>query len=212
MNKNWLLVLTALVLIIFLVFCRWWSYTGDGHFQDRSCLAPEPRYTLRLGAVDLSKKSSYTYMMKGLPEDYFTIGFRIVDPASAPQASSSIQPHIGETRPINPQIRLSLSNEQKLTVIDIAGAVRHEWVWSYTYGSPSETWIYGRGKKEEVKTGKDSSTYKLLGVLADKGWGTSFIPRSTGEYYLVLEVLEGDPDAKDCRIELEANGGGYVEL
>ena len=212
MHTYWFVTFTLLLLFPVLISCRWWSYTGDGYFKDSTCISPEPRFALKLGAVDLSLSHTYTYTMKGLPKDRFGIGFRIVGPTFEPQTPHNPSHHIGETKPINPKLRLSLSNKQGQTVINMTGALRHDWVWSYTQGIPEEAFIYGIGEEKKIQTGNQTFTYRHIGVLADEGWGTSFTPRSSGEYYLVLEVIEGDPDAKNYQIELEATGGGYALL
>lgn len=187
-----------------LVTCHRW-YMGDGHLVDRGWISTEPRYTLKLGEVDLSKRNSYTYTMKYLPSSNLTVGFHIT------AHNQQTKTHIGESHSLNPRIRLFLRNERGNRVIDEAGNLKNEWVWSYTYGVPEETFVFRGGKVgPKIDLGEGVFRQDHIGVLADQGWGTYFTPQFWDEYDLVLEVLEEDPDAKNFHIELQAEGGGYT--
>jgi hypothetical protein len=162
-----------------------------------------------LGAVDLSKRSTYNYKMQTLPGTELVMGFRIIGPDPDPNEYSRAKIHIGETRPINPKVHLFLQNRQEFRVIDEIGALKNEWVWSYTLGVPQKAFVYQAGKMEEVPIGEGYVHLNRIGVKADGGFGTSFTPNFWDEYSLVLEVLEGDPNSKGFQIELEAEGGGW---
>jgi len=91
-------------------------------------------------------------------------------------------------------------------VIDEVGNLS-EWVWSG--GERDKLFVYKSGRWEKDRVGVPSRS-RRIGVLADDGWGTSFTPRSNGEYHLTLEVLEGSMSAKGFLVQLFVQGGGRV--
>ncbi len=57
------------------------SYHGDGRLVDHGVTAPDFRYVIEPGTIDLTTAGSKTFRMSGLPRDFFVIGLRLPDGA-----------------------------------------------------------------------------------------------------------------------------------
>lgn len=95
------------------------SYSGDGRLIDNGVTAPDHRYVIEVGKVDLSQLGSATFKMAGLPRNYFVVGLQI--PASAIG--------IGEHRDSPADVSLEVVREQGSMVALVIAPLR-EWTWS----------------------------------------------------------------------------------
>jgi len=193
----------AVVLILTILFagCQRSSYTGDGTLiEDR--LSPSRRFVLDLGSVDLSKSSSTTFRIEGLPSTAFTLGFEIV-PRPPRQGSS-----VFGVRPISVPVRVTLVDEHGQLVIDESGPV-NDWVWS---ASPHESsaFVYRQGASRDVPTaGAVTSERIRIGEKFDHGWGSGFIPHPEGKYTLRVDVLGTDPVAAEYSVAIKGISNGW---
>jgi hypothetical protein len=53
------------------------GYRGDGVFVDAGALTAHERFTIDLGAVDLSQASRREFRLSDLPDAEFTLGLRV---------------------------------------------------------------------------------------------------------------------------------------
>ncbi len=95
------------------------SYSGDGRLIDHGVTAPDHRYVIEVGKVDLSRVGSATFKMTGLPRNYFVIGLQI--PASVVGTD--------EHRDTPADVSLEVVREQGSMVALVIAPLR-EWTWS----------------------------------------------------------------------------------
>jgi len=53
------------------------TYFGDGRLIDYGPTAPDHRYVIEIGPIDLSQTGTRTFNMTGLPRTYFVMGLQI---------------------------------------------------------------------------------------------------------------------------------------
>ncbi len=95
------------------------SYSGDGRLIDNGVTAPDHRYVIEVGKVDLARVGSATFKMAGLPRNYFVVGLQI--PAGALSASGH--------RDSPADVSLEVVREQGSMVALVIAPLR-EWTWS----------------------------------------------------------------------------------
>ena len=173
-------------------------YFGDGRLIDRGYFST-PQYELDLGPVDLTRVSTYTYRLVGLPEVRMTIGFEIIE--TKPNSS------IGQ-RPSHPSVvRLEVKNSDNGTAVSEYGSL-DSWVWSYGEHDPV-SFLYRRGEEKEIRLENGMTHYQWVGVKTDGGWGTYFTPTRMTTYTLTLNVVEAQqPPQRPTRLLLR--GGGWM--
>lgn len=174
--------------------CASATYSGDGQLLDRGPLAGHDRYVLNLGSIDLSKQSSHKFRVAGLPSERMTIGLEVNDKgAAAPTAT--------------PIIRIALESADKATVVEEEGPLGS---WQRSRNSVDPTsFYYRRGTMRYVDVGNGASRPEHVGEKADRGWGSSFVPRQGGSYILSVEVVQGHPSASG-NVRLLIKGGGVT--
>src|SRR5689334_17110155 len=123
------------------------SYSGDGKLVDRGLFSSNARYVLRLGTVDLSKPSKAVYLLSGLPDERFVVGF---------WPNGDLNKQTAKAR-----VRISLVRNTGEKVFEAERTLAN-WVWS------SEPFVYLRGNEVEGPRGNDGSfEMKEVGVGAD---------------------------------------------
>jgi hypothetical protein len=172
----------------------------EGQLRDRGPLAAHDRYVLDLGPIDLTSQNQQVYSLDSLPIVEFTVGLTVtaMQPSDGP---------IYETKPVASVIKLEMTNERGELVFSAARPLS-EWTWSGNPVTPSESFVYLRGRSEEraVRPGVTISVPR--DVLADAGWGSYFTPRRIAHYKLRVEVVDPLPMAT-YRAKLQARGGGW---
>ena len=58
-------------------------FAGDGRLIDHGVTAPDQRYEIEFGPVDLSRVGTTHFRMRGLPDTYFVVGLQFPRPADA---------------------------------------------------------------------------------------------------------------------------------
>jgi len=188
-----------LMVAIYVAACnRSLLYRGDGHLSDAGIGAAADRYVLDLGHIDLTNRGEYRFLLAGLPSTTMTIGFQ-VGPSFAGEKT-------WQTKPLDARVEMKLNREDGSLVI-IEGSRLPTWVWSYRV-TDLDSFVYRGGKDERVDLGNGSSTYRLLGVRADGGWGSYFDPRSLRRYRLAVRVLE-PMTGRRYPVRLLIKGGGW---
>ena len=187
------------------------SYSGDGTFTDTcgsrkwSWLWHE-RYKLDFGPLDLTTSASYHFRVGGLPRaQMWLLGFDVAPRSDRPKTA-----RLGGT-----VIAVKMLNRSGQPVIQESLPLGR-WRWQLVV--PAEegvgpSFVYLSGKEREVPLGHDGSVrLERLGVLANGGWGTYFVPDPTSEFDLVVSVEQPDPNAQYFTARLQAVGSQGTEL
>lgn len=96
------------------------QYAGDGRLIDNGVTAPDTRYVVEAGTVDLSRAGSTTFRMSGLPRTYFVIGLEV--PVGADGAATK-----AATTPAD--VSLQVYQENHGTAALVTTPLR-DWTWS----------------------------------------------------------------------------------
>ena len=189
----------VVLVVLVLPACHEARYSGDGKLIDDR-FSSSQRFLLTLSAVDMSRPGVQTFRLVDLPTRAFTLGFQV----SGPRPSSE---PLYDSRPLSPVVRMTLTDERGRVAID-QSAPLSDWVWS---GSPHESmsFVYLQGLSRDIPVSEGVVSPQPIGVKSDAGWGTYFTPRSEGSYMLRVEIVEGDPRAKNYAVELKGVTGGW---
>lgn len=170
--------LALLAVLVVLPACSHTGYNGDGQFTDNGVMTYWRRYVIDLGPVDLSRPSTYTYTLSGLPRAEFLVAIRVLE---------ETQNKWNETRDYPAVVRMQLKNERKQTAISEEGPLNS---WVRTYGvldNISE--LYRRGEERDIPLPGGGAKIERVGVKASGGWGTYFYSDVGEKYELTVEVL-----------------------
>lgn len=159
-------------------------YDGDGE-----CGRIGAGYAVRFAFIRLDKPGTYTFRFTGLAPRNFIVGFRLTSPSGTPLG---IDEHgrsavMTQDRP-NPLIEITLVNERSETVISESKRLR-DWTWWSDFVN-----IRGVGQDVPLPSG-GGTRFVRQAEKPDRGWGTSFQPRSAGRYTLIIKIVEPDPVA-----------------
>ncbi len=179
--------------------CTQLFYHGDGTLsQDLATF----RYVLDLGPFDLSRAGQKTYEISGLPETEFTIGVQVT-------CIGSCALPLWETKPLDVNVELRLTNEHGETVVAVAKQLS-SWTWSGSGNEPQKAFLYLPGEQRKIPSlGDGQITDPLIRFAADGGWGTYFTPRWNGLYRLRVATQSGDAQAANFLVRIQAEGGGW---
>ena len=133
--------------------------------------------------------------MRGLPAGESTVGLKVV------RKDKSVRDSILDLRPLTARVWITMVNGDGEMVINEGGPL-NEWVWSGRIDDRHASYVYLRGKDEDVRINETTTRVKRLGMLADDGWGTYFSPRRWETYRLTIEVLKADENASNFEVEL----------
>ncbi len=174
------------------------GYRGDGYLSYNwfAIGAYAVRYKLNLGCIELNRITTYSYTMTNLPNERFTLGLEIA-------AKRYTQKPLLDSRPLNPIVRVHLSNSSGVTVIDETAELK-KWIWSGSSDRLNESFVYRAGISRLKQAGDNKFTQEYTGVLGDEGWGTYFTPKRNERYNLQIEIIHADRDAVDYDIRLIA--------
>lgn len=177
-------------------------YQGNGVLYDQGRDAAMDRYILDLSSIELVENKKYEYTLSDLPHENFTIGLHI--------RADTFYEELSEHNPINAEIKITLVDNNKRVVVQ-EHAHLSEWIWTswVSEGGLQERFVWRRGQEQEIHLKNGYSTYKRLGVLTDKGWGTSFVPQKGKEYHLKIEVIHATAREFPYTVRLYAKGGGW---
>jgi hypothetical protein len=149
------------LLVVHSACCSSPMYQGDGTVERNFRGAK-----IDLGPINLTKPGRYQFRMTHLSSCEMVVGFRTAD------------------RQLDASVRVTLLNNRDETVVDETAPLQ-AWVWQ-----EPEFFVYRRGESRDVPIpGSTSVHVEPVGVRADHGWGTYFVP-TAGEYRLAVEVLE----------------------
>ena len=179
-------LITLLFLVIFFYYGTH-TYRGDGRFTNNGFMAAAERYIIDFGEIDLSSQKTYTYKIRHLPYEDFTVGIYIT-------ALQEQDKPIYDTKKINPLVHLAVVSDKGELVIDQKKNL-NQWIWSGRADKIDQSFIYVRGDK-------------TLDVSAH-GRGTHFRPRLLASYTLTLDVIEPEKNGKDYKASVRAKGGGW---
>jgi len=154
------------------------SYKGDGVLADNGPLSFYGRYDLHLGNVSLAESREYAFQAAKLPKERFAVGFNIQS-----------LPNDAEYATVN--VHLIIQNERREVVVDESGPLS-EWVWGHASGG-SESFVYRRGKSKDVQVTENTWKSTPIGVKADQGHGSYFMPRPNGKYEVRIKVQVSMP-------------------
>lgn len=116
-----ILILALLASITLLSACsKPIAYSGDGRLIDNGVTAPDHRYVIEVGNVDLARSGSFSFKMAGLPGSYFVVGLQI--PVRSNQGS-------GEHPATPANVSLEIVKEQG-DMVALVIAPLHDWTWS----------------------------------------------------------------------------------
>lgn len=165
------------------------KYQGDGR-----CTPQQSGYSITLSSIDPSKEGVYSYRLAGLDSQYFEVGFRVANLNGRAERVDEYGRHdLSKTDRPSCLVKLVLENERDEVVINETRAL-DLWDWRRDFAT-----IHGGGHIEKVS--KDGSTsFSKTGLKSDSGWGSTFVPRIAGIYYLTIKIL--DPDLKNKDILL----------
>ena len=179
---------------------RGFLYVGDGRLVDHGPTAAVERYTLDLGPVDLETKGEHRYSMAGLPAVEMTVGLDVIAGFS--------DARLAESRPIRALIEMVLVNGRDEVVIRERGRPA-QWTWGTASSQEFRAFVYRRGAVREQSLGSGLIGFERLGVQADGGWGSYFLPSHGERYRLTLSVLEPAPVGQRYSVRLLVKGGGW---
>lgn len=148
-------------------------YEGDGVLVDKGFFAMYGRYDLHLGKVALSESGEYVFRAAKLPQEKFATGFNVQSLPKDEEYHSVV-------------VRLQIRNEKQEIVVDEAGPLS-EWVWGHALAG-NESFVYRRGKSQDVQIAEDLFKPTPSEVKADDGHGSYFEPRPRGQYEVRIKV------------------------
>jgi hypothetical protein len=171
--------------------CAITPYAGDGTL---AYVRGPHAYELTLAEVRLSERQTYSYTLKGLPNEWFVLGLQV-------RAVGSKEVDWRKRPPINASISLRVTNERdELVVAEEGDLSKWEWI--------NDAILHRRGRTLETPYGTDGSvTVRAIDYRPDGGWGTAFTPRCNGTYHVELVIVDPDPNATNFRVTLVATGG-----
>src|SRR5664279_751643 len=108
--------------------CAGLTYTGDGKLHDAGFFAAIHRYTIDIGAIDLSAQSTSTFNLSGLPSTLLSVGLDVV-PLQVPAIP------LYDSKPLNSTVTFEMTNERDELVISSGGALS-TWRWSWWGAEP----------------------------------------------------------------------------
>lgn len=154
-------------------------HRGDGVLTYYGLLAYSTRYSLDLGAVDLTQRGRNHYKFGGLLASEAVI--EIVVTESRPN-------DIRAQRPDHPAvIRVRMESADGKIVI-AEEAPLNSWVHAHGVDAISE--YYRRGESRKVDIDIRLTRNERLNVRPHGGWGTYFNPQYSADYTLDIEVVK----------------------
>ncbi len=174
------------------------DYSGDGIYKDHGLLTAKDRYVIDLGDIDLSSAKKYKFTLSGLPAVEMVVGLQI-EPILNDKKGDSI-----DRREYNSLVRLELRNTLGELSIKEMSQLK-EWIWSHSNNGDMKYFIYRKGEYKNEEGERDPRA----NLLANKGWGTYFLPRKNGKYNLIFEVIEPINISHKAQIKMIVKGGGW---
>lgn len=183
-----------LLLILILSGCyKVASYRGDGKLIDNGWGLITNRYFLELGEFDLAIASSHRFQASYLPVREFSLGIIInIEGCKEPISDTDIQ--------------LQLIDEQGNYVINERIPIS-ELTWGHNLHECRTMRGHIRGGYIERKMANNTVCNKPIYTGADRGNGTSFVPRSEGKYKVIVNVWPSETQ-KSLIAKLTLTDGG----
>jgi hypothetical protein len=130
------------------------AYTGSGRLIDNGWRAPDYRYVVELGALDLTRPGTATFKIAGLPKAHYVVGLQI--PLAADQGSSADSIVVAD-------VALQLMRLPGGQVLIITGPLRRL-TWA---GPPHEasSFVYRRELYESFFDAEPGDTFELRVVV-----------------------------------------------
>ena len=130
------------------------AYTGSGRLIDNGWTAPDYRYVVELGALDLTKPGSATFRIAGLPKAHYVVGLQI--PLAADQGSSADSGIVAD-------VALQLMRVPAEQVLIITGLLRS---LTWTGGRhEASSFVYRRELYESYFDAEPGDTFELRVVV-----------------------------------------------
>lgn len=187
-----------------------WRYpkttsVGRAVMTDNGPACGTDRYIIPIGPVNLSIPGQFKAQLERLPAVVFTIGIMVHndEEKSIMNLNSLI-----DSKPITTIIDIRMANERNETVIQECKPL-NEWIWSGPYDEG--VFVYLAGNEREIPVSNGVSHIEFVGKKADQGWGTYFIPRRSGEYFLEIKASGAQP-GEGFQLSFELKGGGWKSL
>ena len=172
-------------------------YRGDGRFGDAGFGAAIERYEVDLGAIDLTRVGSHSFVLAGLPGCQMTAGFKV--------RPLREEEKLLETEPLDAVVEMRLARRDAV-VVDEQGRLS-DWRWGGPMIAGSNAFVFQTGRSESIPIGSGLTQTKWLDVKADGGWGTTFTPHWLGHYDLTVSVKQ--PATQTYPVSLVVLGGGW---
>ena len=154
-----------------LLACNSDSYSGDGQLIDAGVGAAHERYLLDLGEIGTG---SFSFQMKGLPLEDFTLGFEI--------SSAYSSENLCDSKPLNNLVEIQLSDSAGHQEIGASKPLK-EWTWSCRSDNVSQSFVYlGDGTMGSSFVPEKDRPYSLSVAVSDP------IP---GQYHVKLVAIGG---------------------
>lgn len=166
-------------------------YAGAGAYEKKGGL-----YQVRLGTIPLGRTGAQNLRIENLgPGWEWDVGFRVEAVREGVEVLSESEELRAEFLP-KALVKLTLTNERRQTVFSRTARLDAlDWL-------RNRAAVRGEGREYEVSPG--TWAYRRFDVGPDKGWGTSFTPRFSGQYVLRWEVIEPAPLPADVEVWLTA--------
>jgi hypothetical protein len=178
------------------------DYNGDGTLEEGNFAAN--RYKLTLGGINLSAVGERSFVLRGLPEEKFTLG---LDIRRLKESSDAIT----DSQPLQATVRMRIVNERNGLVLYEESPIS-TWVWSGALSEPDRSFVYLRGKSQETPLASGSVRVEAIDKLEDGGWGSYFSARRGGTYRVEVTVIHADPTASDYSVQVVGYGGERLVL
>jgi len=124
------------------------AYTGDGRLVDHGPTAANDRYVVEAGTIDLSQRTTKTFLLKGLPSVNFVAGLQV---HSAPEGNNESLRYA--------DVEMEIKDHSGAQVVHVAGPLRN-WTWSSSlHGGPS--FIYERAPPDSFFLAARDAVYEL---------------------------------------------------
>jgi hypothetical protein len=149
------------------------AYGGSGRLTDNGWTAPDYRYVVELGTLDLTRPGSATFTIAGLPKAHYVIGLQV--PVAADQGGAADSGLIAD-------VALQLMRVPEGQVLIITGPLRRQ-TWT---GAPHEasSFVYRREKYESFFDAEPGDRFELRVVVntpdASIPPGTTVVLKSGG--------------------------------